>query len=213
MGTCGATCGITRERARQREDARQLALRCLAEGPSGASVDANGSQGREEAEALARRLEAVLPCQAHVVLDDAELGPGAAWVYLTASVAGPTWVGFRAGEGPSPASGTEETAVRVGLCPYGRYATLQEVRLRGSAEGEGMFVEESRVVGVVDRRLQLFVKAIQGLLRSLRVVTLDAAFLVEPLSDDAEVTPWAALFDIDPMGTTVASYLPASPAA
>lgn len=208
MGACGASCGITRERSRQREAARRLALGRLAEGPSGAS-EASGQTRFEadEVSALTGRLEAALPCLVRVVDDDGG-APGTVWVYLTAAVDGPNWVDFRAGLGEAPASGAVQTALRVGLCSYGRYATLQEVQLRGEVEGDGVFVEETRCPGVVDRRLQLFVKATQGLLRVMKVVTLDAAFLAEPLGDDRTETAWEALFDADPMGVTVASYVP-----
>lgn len=100
----------------------------------------------------------------------------------------------------------------MGLSPLGRYATLQEVTLRGELQPGGVYIEERRAVGVVDRRLQLFVKATQGLLRSLKIVTLDAAFLVEPLEPGGDDTVWTALFDPDPMGVTVASFVPVAPA-
>ncbi len=212
MAACGASCGITRERARQQDAARRLALGRLAEGPSGASeASASPAFTADEVAALAGRLEAALPCVVRVVDDGGS--PGTVWVYLTAAVGGPNWVDFRAGVGQAPVSGAVETALRVGLCPYGRYATLQEVLLRGSVEADGVFVEETRCPGVVDRRLQLFVKATQGLLRTLKVVTLDAAFLEGPLGDDRTETAWEALFDADPMGVTVASYLPVQPGA
>lgn len=205
MGACGATCGITRERARQREAARALALSARSAGACGAVVRAFGP---EEVAQLAARLEAALPCQVRV-LDDPS---GAWWVYLVASMSEPTWVDVLGAVGAGPRSGSEETALRVGLSPLGRYATLQEVTLRGELQPDGVYIEEHRAVGVVDRRLQLFVKATQGLLRSLKIVTLDAAFLVEPLEPGGDDTVWTALFDPDPMGVTVASFVPAVPA-
>lgn len=95
MGACGATCGITRERARQREAARALALSARTEGACGAVARAFDP---DEVARLAARLEAALPCQVRV-LDDPS---GAWWVYLVASMSEPTWVDVLGAVGSGP---------------------------------------------------------------------------------------------------------------
>ncbi len=200
MGTCGSTCGITRERERQKVAARTLCLRAFPEG-----LDAPPAWWPEvepfdddELAALARAFEDALPCRACATVTS-----GARWIYLVATTDDASWVGLREGVSQPP-EGLDERALRVGFSALGRYATLQEVTLSGAPEGNGWWVEESRCVGVVDRRFAAFVKAAQGILRSRRVVCLDAAFLAEPLDDAGGGTAWECLFDRDPMDTRTA---------
>lgn len=187
--TCGATCGITRERERQKESARALARRVSAP----ASWDDDAPFSRDEIERLASALCDVLPCQCVVIAGE---GRGADWVQLVATVDTRSWLALRERGGVAPEA-REETVLRVGLSPWARYATLQESRIRGERDGDGWWIEEERLAGVDDRRLAMFVKAAQGLLRSRKVVCLDAAFLCERV--DERRTLWEALFDDEAM--------------
>lgn len=204
MGTCGASCGITKERDRQKDVARALVERLC---DAGVSLTEDGAFTESEVRSIARTLGEVLPCRACVVEGDR-----ASWIYLTATLAPTSWIELREGCSDRAPEVLEEVAVRVGLSTHGRYATLQEVRLSGAPEPSGYWVEEARVAGVEDRRLQLFVKAAQGLLRKLKVVSLDAAFLMEPAPETSDPrvasthgapTLWSALFDADPTVTSM----------
>lgn len=192
---CGATCGITRERARQRDAARALSLRVL-----DGELDPD-PWSDADVDALVARWTSTLPCRATVTA-----GERARWIYLVATVDDATWAGLR--EGASRAPSGPQTAVRVGLSAFGRYATLQEVRHEGAPEGDGWWIEESRCVGVEDPRLQSFVKVAQGTLRSMKVAVLDAAFLGEPCGAGRDETVWEALFDADPMNTRTGACAP-----
>lgn len=191
---CGGSCGITRERERQRESARSLARRVL-------SGDAReGGWSDDDVAALASTLSAALPCRALLIEGDR-----ARWIYLSATVDDATWVGLREGRGDAPEG--PQTALRVGLSAFGRLATLQEVSVDGAREGDGWWIEESRRVGVDDPRLRAFVKVAQGALRSAKAAVLDVVFLGEPCGEGGE-TVWEALFDADPMGTRTGVCVP-----
>ena len=200
---CSAPCGIPRERERQKQSARALARALLAGDASGARAwqPADLPFDPHEPDDIARACEAALPCVAHVVHG------ACAWVYLVASVAPDSWIGLREGTTAAPEA-PQETCLRVGLSPWARFATLQETRWRGERDGDGWWVEEERLVGVVDRRLQMFVKATQGLLRKRRMVTLDAALLAETVRDDDASTLWTVLFDGDDMAARCGVWLP-----
>lgn len=202
--TCGATCGITRERERQKQAARRLARAVLSRDASGAVPwqPADLPTDPHELDDFARACEAALPCVSHVRHDDCP------WVYLVASVAPCSWLGLREGLTAAPTT-PEETCLRIGFSPWGRYATLQEVRFHGARDGDGWWIEEERLVGVDDRRLQMFVKAAQGLLRKRRVVALDAAFLAEAAREGDDTTLWTALFERDAMTTRCGVWVPA----
>lgn len=208
MGTCGASCGITKERDRQKSDARDLVRKAFPEGfarePAWAPTEP--AFAWDECEVIARALEDVLPCRALVLRGD---GRRADWIHLVATLDARSWLALREGGGEAPDL-PAETCLRVGLSPWARYATLQEVRLTGARDGDGWWIEEDRVAGVEDRRLQTFVKAAQGFLRKRKVVSLDAAFLEEPVDDPtgegvaltgAAPTLWTVLFDPEPMVT------------
>ncbi len=188
MSACGTSCGITRERERQKDAARALARSLVAGGDAGATPWREG-----EVDALAAALGEALPCRVCVVEDEAT------WIHLVATVDDRAWVAARE-LGEAPPARERETSLRVGLSRHARYATLQEVRFTGTADGDGRWVEEERVAGVEDRRLQHFVKAAQGILRRQRVVCLDAALLAEPAAE-GDATLWEVFFDRDPMGT------------
>jgi hypothetical protein len=202
--TCGTTCGITRERERQKEQARQLARRVseLLRGELPAWAD-DPPFGADEPLVLGEALGEVLPCWPRVVAGAAR---GADWIELVVTLSDRSWTAFREGLCEAPEV-SEETVLRVGLSPWGRYATLQESKLRGSRDGDGWWIEEERLAGVEDRRLAMFVKGAQGLLRARKIVALDAAFLSEPVDDDRSL--WQCLFDADPMVGRSVAWVPA----
>ncbi|MBI5514447.1 MAG: hypothetical protein HY909_11805 [Deltaproteobacteria bacterium] len=197
MASCGASCGVTRERERHRQLARQAALTRQESALEGFTA--------AELQRLARALGAALPCRV------VTLGPGVEgpswWLHLVATVAPTSWLERREGlklqvpEGP-------ETSLRVGLSAFGRFATLQEVRWLGLRDPDGLWIEARRAAGVEDRRLQTFVKATQGLLRREKITALDVAFLLEPSGSPEPPTLWQALFDPDLPETTVGCFLP-----
>lgn len=198
MGTCGASCGITKTREREREQATRVALRAFADGrrdtprwwPPSSVFEAG------EVEKLAEALRGALPCRAVVVPPADDLA--ATWVYVVATMAEGSWVELREGHGTVVPEASEERGLRVGLSALHRAATVQEFAVRATVEGPAAWVEESRVAGVDDRRLQLFVKATQGLLRTMKITTLDAAFLEGPAVEGSDPL-WSLLFDAAPM--------------
>lgn len=201
MGACGATCGIQRTREREREAARALARRCWPDGPLGALRDPGESVDRGVAARLARALGEVLPVRALVA--DAD---GAASVYCLATTDDTTWWERRAGTGPSPRR-DEDRGLRIVLSPFGDYAALQEVTLLGREDADGVWVEEVRVAGVEDRRLQHIVRGAQGVIRREGLTLLDAAFLAEP---HGAGTLWQSLFERDVAACVVGDFAPAA---
>ncbi len=199
---CSATCGISRERDRDRVAARALAERAYPNGASSAlwTPDAPAFAS-DEARALCAAMAAALPCDARVKSD-----VRCDWIYLVATVDSRTWLALREGQDLRSAGGVEQ-GIRVGLSSLGRFATLQEIHWSGTVSTDGIWVEETRCAGVDDRRLVVFVKAAQGILRRQRIPTLDAAFLADPVTDPT-VTLWNALFDPDPMTTSVGTWIP-----
>jgi len=202
MGTCGASCGITKQRAKERDKATAAALRAFAEGrrdtprwwPDKATFTA------AEVEALAEALRRALPCRVAVVPAADELS--ATWLYVVATVGAGSWVELREGTSARVPRVAEERGLRVGLSALYRAAVVQEFGVRATVEGATGWVEETRVAGVEDRRLQMFVKASQGLLRTMKISTLDAAFLGEPSVEGGDPL-WSLLFDADPMASRV----------
>jgi hypothetical protein len=203
MGACGATCGIQRTRERERDVARALAHRCWPDGPLGDPGAAGEGVDHERAADLAEALREVLPARVMVVNATAD---GAASVYCLATTDETSWLDRREGTGVAPLRG-EDRGLRVVLSPVGLYAALQEVTLVGSDDGDGVWVEERRVAGVEDRRLQLLVKGAQGVIRRAGLTLLDAAFLAEP---HGAGTLWQSLFERDPPASAVGDYAPAA---
>lgn len=202
MSTCGASCGITKQRAKERGKATSAALRAFAEGKRDTPrwwPDAPKFTTAEVA-ALAGSLERALPCRVAVVNPSDELS--ATWVYVVATVGAGSWVELREGRSKALPGVEEERGLRVGLSPLHRAAVVQEFGVRATVEGPIAWVEESRLAGVEDRRLQMFVKASQGLLRTMKITTLDAAFLQEPATEGGDPL-WSLLFDADPMVSRV----------
>ncbi len=178
---CSATCGISRERARQLEAARATAQRAypglaFAREPAWVPVEPHDERGLV---ALEARVEQVVP--GHVTFEPA-LGDDAASLVVFVGLDAPSWWELRA-RGHAPERAGEQTYLRVLFSPLGPYYTLQECVLNSERNASGAFVTEKRHAGVLDRRLQLFVKALQGLLRSERFVSLDAVFLSELVPD------------------------------
>lgn len=195
MGSCGATCGITRAREREKDAARAAARSAP---PSGhAPLD------DDELAEVAREFESLLPARCVVTA----AGDGAAFVYVVATTEDATWVALREGLSEAQPAAPEQRALRVGFSPRGRFATLQEVSLRGELLDDGAWVEEARARGVEDRRLQAFVRAAQGALRARKVTVLDAAFLAEEVSPGGG-TVWSALFEADSPVTTRGDWVP-----
>jgi hypothetical protein len=205
VGTCGASCGITKTREREREVATGVALRAFPDGRRGAPAwwPAAAPFAAGEAEALAEKLRGALPCRVAVVAPADELA--ATWVYVVATMDDATWVERREGAGGVPTT-TDERGLRVGLSALHRAATVQEFTVRASVEGDAAWVEEARVAGVDDRRLQLFVKASQGLLRTMKITTLDAAFLEGAAAEGGDPL-WSLLFDPEPMVSRAGSWV------
>lgn len=198
MGTCGASCGITKTREREREVATSVALRAFADGRRDTPRwwPLAPAFSPDTAEKLAEALRGALPCRAVVVPAADELA--ATWVYVVATMADGSWVELREGATVPRPEAREERGLRVGLSALHRAATVQEFAVRAAVEGDAAWLEESRVAGVDDRRLQLFVKASQGLLRTMKITTLDAAFLETAALPGADPL-WALLFDGEPM--------------
>lgn len=204
MGACGASCGITRQRDRERAAARRIAQAAWPHGrsPGGGLGPDLGALQSDTRGALAAQIVEALPVR---VIDVPEDGGQCAALYVIASVAAGSWVEHRLGRGERPEVSSEH-GLRVCFSPVGPFATLQEVAVEASADPGGVWIVERRVAGIEDRRLQHMVRGVQGLLRKAKVVTLDAAFLAEPFAD---ATLWSALFDHDPAVTSVGVYLAA----
>jgi hypothetical protein len=215
MGACGAGCGITRERERDKTAALDAARRAY----PGLVWSAHRSGpdlafGADAIRDLGASLQRLLPVRAIPRLAE---GSGCDWLYLLAGLHGPSLLELcdEASENrrPFPVSlPTRETYLRVGFSPVGPFVTLQEVILRAtrSDASEVVDIEEEPVLGVEDRRLQSIVKGLQGALRKARLVVLDMAFLVDEVSspDQAEFasmyggapTRWSFLFEgVGPM--------------
>jgi hypothetical protein len=205
MGTCGASCGITKTREREREVATGVARRAFPDGrrDTPAWWPATAPFAAGEAEKLAEALRGALPCRVVVVSPADELA--ATWVYVVATMGDATWIERREGDAAAPVE-TEERGLRVGLSALHRAATVQEFTVRAAVEGDAAWVEEARVAGVDDRRLQLFVKASQGLLRTMKITTLDAAFL-EGFAVEGADPLWSLLFDPEPMVSRAGSWV------
>lgn len=207
MGTCGASCGITKTRDRERDVATATALRAFADGhrdtprwwPERPTFSA------EEVERLAEALRGALPCRVVVVAPSDELA--ATWLYVVATMADTSWVEWREGATAERPTTDEEHGLRVGLSALHRSATVQEFTVRATAEGDAVWVEEARPAGVEDRRLQLFVKASQGLLRTMKFPTLDAAFL-EGVAAEGGDPLWSLLIEPEPMASRAGTWVP-----
>lgn len=216
---CGTMCGITRTRERHQTEARQRAARAYPGwvwSPTPSWLPDEPPVDPGEIQELADGLVQVLPARTVITVP----APGdCESLHLLAGMHEPCWLEVRESTGsfgtvPTP---IDETYVRVVFSPLGRYYSLQEVRLSASLEPNGVWLEERRLVGLQDRRLQWFVKAIQGFFGKRKLVGLDAAFLAEPVPDPdgaiagqlgAPPTLWTLLFERTPAACTKGEWLP-----
>lgn len=203
MGSCGTSCGITKERARDLLRARNTAARVhpgyawsrsRSFAPPAVSPDALVD--------LARELERVLPARVLVRHGDTEECDS---LYVLAGLHAPSLLEIKART--ATISGeprrSSETYIRIAVSPHGRFTTLQEIRFTAEALDGGLLIVEEPQPGVVDRRLQHLVKALQGGLRKARLVVLDLAAALSPLEDapvepaspDEPVSLWSLLFE------------------
>ena len=223
MGSCGTTCGINKERERERTRAVKAVERSfpgfvwrVLEEPTAHALPADGITE------LGRALEQVLPVRAIPRL--AEIG-SCDWLYLLAGLHEPALIEVADGT-VSTRKKTRvelrdrETYVRLGFSPIGRYVTIQEVVFTAEQLEDGALeILETPKVGVEDRRLQAIVKGLQGALRKSKLVVLDMAFLIAPPPVDAaqdafdvafggQPELWSFLFDAAPASTTRAHFIP-----
>lgn len=226
MGSCGTTCGINKERERERTRAVKAVERSfpgfvwrVLEEPSSLALPADGITD------LGRALEHLLPVRAIPRL--AELG-SCDWLYLLAGLHEPALIEVADGTFPNGAARKkgrvelrdQETYVRLGFSPIGRYVTIQEVVFTAEQlEEDALEILEAPKVGVEDRRLQAIVKGLQGALRKAKLVVLDMAFLIAPPPVEVEQDAfelafggkpelWSFLFDAAPASTTRAHFIP-----
>lgn len=187
LGGCSATCGITRERARQQAHARALALAAHPAHANGPRSAHECAPTPDELDALATRIESVVPGRALVAAATDDEAPS---VYVLAGLHRPSLREARDVNDPAeiaaiaPQLRSEETWLRVAFSTLDRFYTLQECVLSATRAGPGLELIERRCNGVSDRRLDLFVKALQGLLRASGFIALDAVFLSEPVPDE-----------------------------
>ena len=223
MGACGAGCGITRERDREKEAALEAIQRAYPGGIwSSARRGPDLALHPDAIRDLGESLESLLPVRAIPRLAG---GEGCDWLYLLAGLHRPSLVELcdRTGLPADEPLHAAETSVRIGFSPLGPFVTLQEVVVR--AEGDELVEEPA--LGIQDRRLQAIVKGLQGALRKARLVVLDMAFLVEPGTPTGAPSPgreeqpefwaryddlptrWSFLFEGTPPLTPRATLLPA----
>jgi|GEM_PF-1294095 len=212
---CGATCGITRVRERERRIALAAARRAYPglvwrEAPEPRALAAHEA---DAIAALGRTIESILPVRA--LLRPADSGECDA-LYLLAGVHAPSLfeidrdgAPLEAGEPSSagdrdrapeaPPRRDRETYVRVAFSPIGRFVTIQEVTMTATkVDGASFAIEEERVVGVADKRLQHVVKGLQGALREARWVVLDMAFLAGDAGGEARQEAYEARYGAPP---------------
>ncbi len=221
MGACGADCGITRVREREKEAARTLAGRLYPDLVRGRRADRAPAVSFDALLTLGRLLEDLLPVR--VIVRPAE-GGGADAVYVLAGLHAPSLCEIADGapSGPLASLIPRETYLRIVFSPFGRFVTIQEVRLTArSPRADKVEIVEEPLAGVEDRRLRTMVKGLQGALRKAGFTLLDMAFLVERLVGRAEeaFVPdvheepmlWSLLFDPAPPTTVRASLVPLLP--
>jgi hypothetical protein len=205
MGACGGgECGITRVREEERKVALAVAER-VHPGLVWQRVEGVAQVVPFDVVAsIARRLEELLPMRAIVRTESA--------IYLLAGLHAPSLAEIvDAGRAdaiePLPEG---EVYLRVAFSPWGRFVTIQEVRLSARVAPAAVEIVEAPVLGVEDVRLRAMVKGLQGALRKARLTLLDMAFLAKPLEGKQadyvrefheEPTLWSLLFDPAPPTT------------
>jgi hypothetical protein len=222
---CGATCGITNVREREREAALAVAARLHSGMVWRRQRRAERAVSYDTLVAIGRRLEELLPVRAivRVAADD----DGADSLYLLAGLRAPALCEIADGAPCEPLSEVplRETYLRVALSPFAPFATLQEVRIvaRPMRGGDHVEIVEEPMAGVEDRRLASIVKGLQGALRREGLTLLDMAFLSGVVEGppqrafEAEFeerpTLWSLLFEPAPATTVRASLVLASGSA
>jgi hypothetical protein len=223
MGACGADCGITRVREREKQSALELAERLhpdLVWRPRG---DVGSLVPFDALVAVGRHLEDVLPVRAIVRV--AENG-GADAIYVLAGVHAPALCELADGAAidSERVRRTRETYLRIPFSPFARFVTIQEVRVRAreaparAGSPPSLEIVEEPLAGVEDRRLRTMVKGLQGFLRRKGLTLLDMAFLLQPALGrpqtafvrDFHEEPmlWSLLFEPAPPTTVRASLVP-----
>jgi hypothetical protein len=214
MGACGKDCGITRVREEERKAALAVAERAFpglvwrrrGEPPPSITFDAVLS--------IARHLEDLLPMRAIVRAESS----GVLAIDLLAGLHAPALIEIvRAGPVEAKTSlADHEVYLRVSFSPWGRFVTIQEVRVSLHATRETLEIVEEPVLGVVDVRLRAVVKGLQGALRKAHLTLLDMAFLAQRaegvqtaylLEFHEDPTLWSLLFDSAPPTTVRASLV------
>jgi hypothetical protein len=200
MSACGGgSCGI--QKVRERERAAVLAMVDVAYPGRVWRPDplAGGPLSRARVRSLAAGLEVLLPVRAFV--REAAVEGDCDWIYLLAGLHEGCL--FERAEGLVTGGEPlreEETYLRIGFSRLGPQVTLQETRFFLEKDGLGTTIEERPCLGVEDRRLQLIVKGTQGFLQHQKLVTLDMAYLIEPLEgasggEDISLQRWSFLFE------------------
>jgi hypothetical protein len=215
MATCGANCGITKERERELRFAWATAER-VHRGLVWTPLESIGPRvvSYDALKGLAAKLETLLPVRARVRLGDFRSCDA---LYLLAGLE--TIPLCDVADGIAPADATlarRETYVRVSVSPHGRFAALQEVVISVADDEGGTVILEEPQAGVIDRRLQGIVKGLQGALRKERLVVLDLAALLPPLEPPSAqleeafletASLWSLLFEGPSPMTTRASWI------
>jgi hypothetical protein len=223
MGACGADCGITRVREREKQAALELAERLYPDMVWSPRRDCGPAVAFDALVAVGRHLEDVLPVRAIVRV--AENG-GADAIYVLAGLHAPSLCEIADGAAVDPARvrPPRETYLRIAFSPFGRFVTIQEVHVLARAaptragSSPRLEIVEEPLAGVEDRRLRTLVKGLQGALRKKGLTLLDMAFLVQPVEGrpqtafvrDFHEAPmlWSLLFDPAPPTTVRASLVP-----
>jgi hypothetical protein len=218
VGSCGADCGITRVREREKRAALALAERLHPHLVWCRPSDRAPAVPFDTLVSLGQRLEELLPVRA--IVRTGETGGAADSLYLLAGLHSPALCELADGTpvDPGVALVSSETYLRLAFSPFDRLVTIQEVRVtaRPVSPHQVEIVEEP-MAGVSDRRLRDMVKGLQGALRKSGLTLLDMAFLGARLEGPPqaafvrdyheEPTLWSLLFDPAPPTTIRASLV------
>jgi hypothetical protein len=208
MGTCGATCGITKERAKDLERARLTAER-VHPGLTWSSTAELAPRvvPYDRLVRVGSTLEELLPVRVHV--HAGEQGECDS-LYVLAGLHRACLAEVVDDAAPfdpaSAALGQSETYVRVAISPHGPFATLSEVVVSCELEDDALVVTQEPQAGVVDRRLQHIIKGLQGALRREGLIVLDLSAMLAPIEGaapsreltrafDEPVNLWSLLFE------------------
>ncbi len=196
MSACGATCGITKVRAREKERVLATIEQAFPQFRWHAShTEESAAVSGDEIEAIGAALEELLPVRS-IVRWRGECG----YLYLLAGVHEPSLAEVVDTDRERvPGMPESETYVRIAFSRLGRFVTLQEVRMAVTRDADGASICEQPIAGVEDRRLQLIVKGLQGALKKLKVIVLDMAFVTEAPPGSDEQREYIASFGQPPL--------------